>query len=127
MADPSYALQKAVFEALDAIEAVPSGRVLHRVPDGTPLPFIHIGDDEIFAEYEAGEFSECIVTVHAFEDTKPKLKLIVAKVREALDAQLVLDGFGCHEWEFILVRYMTDDGVTEHAVIEFRYLVQPSD
>ncbi|HEY0011558.1 MAG TPA: DUF3168 domain-containing protein [Allosphingosinicella sp.] len=125
MSDPSYAIQKAVYDALIAAGAANS-RVYHRVPDGAPLPYVHIGQDQIFAAYEAGEFSECHVVVHGFAETMPGLKLLVGTIRDALDKPLTLVGFDCHEATYESTRYMTDSsGLTEHAVVEFVYMVQP--
>ena len=128
MSDPSYALQKSVYDALVA-SGVASSRVFHRVPQGTPLPYIHIGHDQIITDYIAGaDFNDCTVTIHAFAKAAPELKLIVGLIRNALDRQITLVGFGVHEWGLERVEYMTDpDGLTEHAVLEFRYYILASD
>lgn len=134
-ADPSHNLQKAVYAALTSAPVLPKvplatdtrtmvWPVFHRVPENQPVPFVVIGDDQILADYDAADFSECHVIVHVFASSMPELKLIVAKVRAALDQHIEIEGFDTAEAQFMSTRYMTDpDGATEHAVIEFQYLV----
>jgi len=122
MRDPSLPLQKAVFAALTGAGF---DCVYHTVPPQTALPWVVIGEDQILAENESAEMYECFVTVSAF-DQKPGHKALAAKVTAALDQQLALDGFRTEEYWHEETRYLTEkDNQIGHAVIEFRYLVQP--
>lgn len=127
MTDPSYALQKAVFDALIASNAVGS-KVYHRVPAGTALPYIFIGQDQIIPDEDsAGEFSDCYATIHVFAETMPALKLIVGAVRNALARDLPLIGFNVQLGRLDNVTYRTDtDGEEqiEHAIMTFAYTAQ---
>lgn len=121
-ADPSYALQKAVYETITAASV--GATVYYTVPAGASLPWCVIGDDQILSDYESGDFSECYVTVHV-HGKKPAFKTIAGKVREALDTFIVMDDFTVVEAWFDDTKYMTEsDAQLGHAVLTFRYLVQ---
>jgi hypothetical protein len=122
--DPSYPLQRAVYERL-MTSSLGTDHVYDSVPQGTPLPWVIIGNDQILSAYEeGGAFHECFVTVDVF-GTKPDFKILAAKVRIALDFPLVIEGFLTAEAFYEGVRYLTDgDGKTGHAVLTFRYLVE---
>lgn len=123
MSDPSFNLQKAVFDALSSA-ALGTTNIFHTVPANTSLPWVVIGDDQVLSDYEAGDFFECFVTVHVF-GKKPSFKNIAMKVRLALDALLTVEDFDIHEAWFEGVNYLTEkDGQTGHAILTFRYLAQ---
>lgn len=140
MSDPSYALQKAVYDALTGsselvafigtvkVGTINTAKVFHRVPDGTPLPYVHIGQDQIIADEDSlGVFSDCYATIHVFSATMPELKQIVGKVRAALAVDLPLVGFNVQMGRLVDVIYRTDeDGNSqiEHAVMTFNYIAQ---
>ncbi|MDO1559824.1 DUF3168 domain-containing protein [Brevundimonas sp. 2R-24] len=128
MSEPAYALQKAVVVALKGA-GVCAGRVYDRVPTPVTFPFVQIGNDSFSEAYDLGaDFTECDVTVHVYSRAvgKPELKTITSAVRAALDQALSLDSFAMAEARFTGSRYFTDpDGLTEHAVLTFEYLVQP--
>ena len=125
MIDPSYPLQKAVYDTL-IDSGVVAGKVYHTVPDGTALPYCYIGDDIIQAEYEAGRWSRCTVIVDVFAATKPQCKLIAGQVREALDIDLEIEGFVVAEAYYMGTQYVREpNGLTSHAVIELEYLLIP--
>jgi hypothetical protein len=128
MLDPSYALQQAVYTTLTThagVSAIVGAKVFHRVPDGTPLPFIVIGQDIVTGRDESGDFSDCDITVHAFADGLPKAKQLAGQVIAALNAPVALTGFSIHEIHRGATRHVTDpDGLTGHSIIEFEYVVQ---
>lgn len=122
--DPSYELQRAVYQAITAATDV---AVVHEVPQGQALPFIKIGDDIIDAEFDAGEFYACTVNVHVFERTTPKVKQLAGLVTNALAIDLQIAGFVTCENHYVQTVYSTEpDGVTKRAWIEVMYLLQPS-
>lgn len=123
--DPSFPLHKAVYEALTASD-VCSGQVFHRVPEGTALPFCTMGDDYLESEYDFGPHTRATVNVSVFAPQMPALKLEVAKVRSALDASLVVDGFAAEDYSFEGCRFITQpDGLSEGAYLTFSYLLIP--
>ncbi len=125
MTDPSYALQKGIYDTLTAA-AIGTDNIFHTVAQGTALPWVIIGDDQILSDYEAGPFSECFATIHVY-GAKPDFKEIAMKVRVALDAPLTLDGFTIMEVWFEQTNYITEiDKQIGHAVMTFRYLIQPN-
>lgn len=132
-ADPSLALQKAVYAALvgrPALTALIGGskpRVYDSVPAGAALPYVTIGQDQITSDYEAGaDFSDCHAIVHVWSAAPglPEVKRIVAEVRAALEAQLAVEGFAVCEWECEDVQYLPlDEDNTRHAALQFFYKV----
>lgn len=120
-----YEIQGVVYTALSAIAG---GNVFDRVPDGQTLPYLYIGQDDFSADYESADLTECTVEVHAFASTRDEVKLIAGQIRTALDKRLTIPGHLVYEWSYESTRYITDpDGLTEHAVLEFRYLVGATD
>ena len=128
MTEPSYAIQKAVFEALIAAQITGVGARIHdRVLANAILPYVLIGDDLIEADDDAGDFFDVQVEVEAYAATRAQLKLIVAGIHTALNRILTLDGFGVHTFEYAGVRYETvtnGSDQVELATISFDYLVQ---
>jgi hypothetical protein len=125
MSDPAYALQQFVYELLGA-SGVADGKVFERVPEGTTMPYVQIGDDVIVADYEAGDNSECTVLVNVIASDKMQLKQLVAVVRENLDQRIEVEGFQTLDYGFDNCRYMTQpDGLSFMAAIEFVYVLQP--
>lgn len=131
MAEPSFALQKAVYEALIAanISGVTS-KVYHRVPPTAALPYIEIGHDTIVGDDDAGDYFDCYVEVQAFAGSMAILKPIVAAIYQALFLDLDLEGFTTHEFHHEGTRYQTEQASNEqieNAIIEFHYKVQVAD
>lgn len=136
MTDPSYALQKAIYDALVArpeLTALIGGakpRVYDSVPATAVLPYVTIGEDTVTTDYEAGaDFSDCNPSIHVWSAGPgwPETKRIVAQVRAALETQLSLDGFTVCEFELQDVQYLPlDEDNTRHAVVQMYYKVLPS-
>lgn len=125
--DPSFVLQKAIYEALVAADVCATA-IFHRVPDNTALPFCKIGDDLIEAEYEYGPHSRATVNVSVFASQLPETKLEAGKVREALDQSIVVEGFAVEDFSFESCRFVQQpDGLSEGAYLTFRYLLIPLD
>lgn len=116
-----FAIQGVIYAALVGIA---DGNVFDRVPAKQSLPYIYIGQDDFESVYDSADLTECTIEVHAFATTRDEVKLIAGQIRSALDTQLTIPGHLVFEWSYESTRYITDpDGLTEHAVLEFRYLV----
>jgi hypothetical protein len=143
MSEPALPLQAAIFAALRASAALKTicgdpVRVYDTVPPAavgaTPreptFPYLTIGDDQILDDSTSCEEAfECFVTVHGWSRArgKPELKRAMAAVRDALNVTLTVDGFVVVVAEHRDTRYSRDpDGITEHAVASFRYLIDPA-
>lgn len=124
MTDPSYAIQKAVNAALTAI---PGLKVYTRVPAGAKLPYVEIGGDQILGDDDAGSFFTAYVEVRSYAKTTGEVKTIAGKVYAALNGNLDLDGFTCHEFHFESTTYRTEvngSDEVEQAITTFEYGVQ---
>lgn len=140
-----FAFQKAVFSALSeqpeltALLAAPG--IYDRVPPPdpneaeaayrkrVPMPYVSIGEDDFLDDSTGCAFAlEANPTIHVWSQAvgKTEAKRIGARVREALDRQLTIEGAECTEFAFVSGRYFLDpDGVTTHGVLAFRYLLDP--
>ena len=126
MIDPSYDLQKAVFDALSE-EEVCAGAIFWRVPPKQALPFCLIGDDFIEGDREAGDHHRATVNVTLYASGKPEVKREFAKVRKALDRDFPIDNFRIYEHELERVFYTTQpDGLTQQAEAAFTFLIIPA-
>lgn len=131
MSDPSLALQAAQFSALRASGALPTvvgGRVHDRVPDNPAFPYVNVGEGQVLGEdtEDCGDGSEVFSRVHAWsrEPGFPQVKAIAAAIRATLKTPLTLAGFTVSVTEYVQTQYLRDpDGLTSHAVVEFRYLI----
>ena len=141
------ALQRAVFAKLtadDGMRAAFGGdapRVYDAVPPPLPsetdaayqrrlrFPYVTIGDDEIIDDSTSCATAyEAAVTVHVWSRAVGRIeaKRIAGAVRDALDAALLLDCHVVTEHAHRSTRFVRDpDGVTTHAVVELRYLIDP--
>jgi len=133
VSDPSLVLQAALVAALKgsaAVQAVVGARVYDHPPQSPAFPYVSVGDDQVVDDSTACEDAfECFSTVHLWSRAKgkPELKRLGAAVRAALDVDLTLTGFRLVTHEHRDTRYFRDaDGVTEHGVASFRYLVDPA-
>lgn len=123
--DPSLALQDAIYLA---IKDLASGSVFYDVPDGTPLPYIYFGDDDISGDYDSGgDFFEVSANLDAFAANKIELKGLVGDIVARLDRPIELSGFQIIEWRVDFIHYRKmEDGLTHQASLEFDYLVAPT-
>lgn len=129
MSDPSLALQGAIHTALSgALMPVP---VYDRPPETAAYPFVRIGEDQVIDDGNTcADAWEAFVTVHVWsqEVGMPRAKTIAGQVRDALAAVLDVPGFTAIVGEHRDTRYLNDpDGLTTHAVLTFRYLIDPAE
>jgi hypothetical protein len=131
VSDPSYALQVAIFDALKA-DATLAGfigaRVYDSVPEGAAFPYVTVGDGQVVGDdNECADGSEVFFQCHAWSRATgyPEVKKIAAALRSALrSATLTLAGFDVGLVEFTQTQFLKDpDGLTSHAVVEFRFLI----
>lgn len=130
---PSFDLQASVRSTLLASEAV-RAFVGDRVYDSAQagrFPYIHLADDYIQGEQDAGgEFYRCDVNVHVYAEgpASAQVRKLSDVVADALDTTLILDNFTCHETFVMDVRSISDpDGTTQHRVVRIQYLLQATD
>lgn len=127
MSDPSLALQAAVFAALNSAPAVAGGRIYDRVPPSPVFPYVSFGEgDTVGDDNECFASSEATVTVHVWSRALglPEVKGIAATVRDRLSIALAVTGFRVTNGEHVITRFLRDpDGITSHAVVECRYLI----
>lgn len=132
MSDPSLELQGAIVAALKSPGALPAGvGVYDHVPPAATFPYVSFGPSQGLPD-KAG----CIDGVEVFVQLDAwsrkvgysEVKTIGAAIIAALDDQpLDVAGFDVIVFELSGVNYLPDpDGLTRHAVISFRSLIQPS-
>ncbi len=127
------ALQKGIYAALTGFPALVGGRVYDRVPEGREFPYITIGDEQVLDDGNVCEdgwevFSDVHVWSRSSAGSKVEAKDLAALVVERL-VTTAPTVFG-----FIVVisalessRTLRDpDGMTEHAVITVRHVLQPA-
>jgi Protein of unknown function (DUF3168) len=132
MSDPSAALQTWIYGTLSnapSITALVADRVFDNVADVPIFPYINIGEGYTIGDdtEDCGDGSEVYVQIHAWSRKPgfPEVKSIAAAIRATLRAAIpVLSGFEVTVAEFVQARFLRDpDGLTRHALVEFRYLI----
>lgn len=102
--------------------------IYHTVPPKTPLPWVVHGQNEVTSNYDSGEFYDVNATVHVFAENKAVCVDLATKVQNALDQQIELEGFEVTEHWFETSTYFWEqDSLTNHAVLRFYFMVQPTD
>lgn len=126
MSDPSLEVQGAIVAALKAAD-VAGDRIYDTVPDGVVFPYVTVGEgDTVGTDNSCWAASEVTIQVHVWSRAVgfPECKTIAAAVRGALSQPLTLATHRNMSAEFVVARFLRDpDGITRHAAIEFRYLV----
>lgn len=134
MSDPSLEMQAAIVAALKQGGALPTevgDRVFDKVPAGAAFPYVSLGPLQVLPD-KAG----CIdgaelfqqIDVWSREAGYPEVKKIAAAIVVKLDDQpLSVVGHDVVVFEHSDTRYLRDpDGLTSHAVINFRSLIFPT-
>lgn len=137
MSDPSYAIQKALFDQLMAstdIRLLVGDRVYHDVPPPTggdvraQKPYITIGEDQILSDQaDCMDGAEVILTVHGWAISYPQSKRLSAAINDALDMnyELALVGHRLVEIGVQDIRHLSEpDGISRHAVVTIRALTE---
>lgn len=132
MNDPSAALQGAIETVLVAdplVFSLVAGRVFDRVPRGALTPYVSFGPAQALEDdadcVEGFEITQQL-DVWSTEPGYVQAKEVAGAVRKALhNAEITLAGFTLNEMTVRNIRYLRDpDGLTGHAVIEVRALLE---
>lgn len=132
MSDPALLLQGALVAALKATGGIGTGaRVYDAVPDAPVFPYTRVGDTQVIGDdTDCGDESEVFIRIHAWSRAIgwPEVKSIAGNIRTRVKAAaLTLSGFTVDVIEFVQTQYLEDpDGLTRHAVIEFRFEISHS-
>jgi hypothetical protein len=131
----SWSLQKAIFDALSADAALTAllepGRIYDDVPQGSPLPYISLGQATA-QDWSTGseEGTEHLLTVHVWSGARGKKQAheILGAIRAALhDRPLTLAGHRLvnlrHEHSEVR---RAPDGETIHGLARFRAVTEPA-
>lgn len=125
-------LQKAIFAALNTETAVAGGRIYDRVPENATFPYVTIGDDQVLDDGNSCDDGwEVFADVHVWSrpdsGSKAEVKDLAASVGSRLAATLTVTGFTVIIAALESSRTFRDpDGLTEHSVLTFRYVLQPA-
>lgn len=136
IADPSVAIQRAVYKALTGSTALVAALgtapgVFDRPPQEAKLPWILIGQDDI-RDDSADDLdgAEVTVTVHIYADGNlSKVKGIARQVLALLATTLDLsaDAQRCVTALVESVRHLDDpDGETWHSIVTVTYRTEPT-
>lgn len=130
MSDPTLELQAAMVMALKGA-SIAGSRIYDVVPPSAVFPYVTLGDVQVLPDK-----ADCIDGVEVFPQVDVwsrtqgygEVKTIVKAIMDALDDQpLTLTGFAVVVFEHQSTQYLRDpDGLTRHAAITFRGLIQPS-
>lgn len=144
MSDPALPLQNAIETALRASATLKTAMGLANVrlysmsaPTNALFPYVVIGEDQIIDDsHECSESSEVITTVHAWSRAadaevvgaaRSQAKSMAAAIRSVVKAIDTVTGFNVTLVDFESTRHLTDpDGLTAHAVVEHRFLLDPA-
>jgi hypothetical protein len=129
MSDPSLPLQIAIVAALKAAD-VAGDRVYDTVPPGAEFPYVSISGSQVLPDKaDCIDGTEVFVQLDAWSRAQgyPEVMGIAGGVVDALDDEpIVVDGFHLVVLELQNLSYLRDpDGLTRHAAISFRALLQP--
>jgi hypothetical protein len=124
-------LQKALFAALDGA-TLAGGNVFDQVPESNPFPRITIGDEQVIDDSNTCQNGwQVFPDVHCWSrpdsGSKIEVKTLAAQVVTAVEAIASIAGFSLVSIKHETTRFFRDpDGLTEHAVVSFRALVDPA-
>jgi hypothetical protein len=125
-------LQKAIFAKLNEATAMAGGRIYDRVPANAVFPYITIGDDQVLDDSNScGDGWEVFADVHLWSRPTSGSKAEVKDLAAAVAGRLKTTALSVPGFTVVLstvenVRTFRDpDGVTEHSVLTFRYLIDP--
>lgn len=135
MSDPGWALQKAIFQALNG-QTEAGEHVFDSVPASNPFPRITFGPGQ-----SVGNFADCYDGTESFLEVNvwsnktasmPEVKRIASQVREILhdadETTLALEGHTLELMEFQDAVFSRDpDGKTSRARMTIRALTQPAE
>jgi hypothetical protein len=129
--EATHVLQAAAYAALKAdaaLTALIAGRIFDRVAPDAVFPYVNLAGFQLVQDdADCVDGAEIFFEVHVWSRVVARTEAaeITGAVRAVLhDADLALNGFDLVLIEHRDTRYLRDpDGVTNHAVITFRALV----
>ncbi len=125
-------LQKAIYAALTTAPALVDGNVFDQVPESNPFPRITIGDEQVIDDSTSCQDGWDVSTdVHCWSRPETGSKLEVKQIAAAVVPRIVaisgIAGFSLVSLTHETTRIFRDpDGLTEHAVVTFRALIDPA-
>lgn len=141
MSDPSLALQDALEAVLrgdgDLAQAMGGHVAVFTLtaPNGTPKPYLVIGDDQIVPDDNScADSDDAYTRVHVWtlsddglEASRREAKVIAGHVRRILKADLAVAGYVVVSQACEMVQHLTGlDGVTAHSVVDHRFHLDPA-
>lgn len=124
-------LQHAIFDILTAAN-VAGDRVFDRPPKDALFPYVTIGDEQVIDDgTTCADGWDVATDVHVWSrpssGSKSELKTLVAQIVPLLATEIAVTGFRNVAGKLETTRSFRDpDGITEHAVLTFRYLLDPA-
>jgi hypothetical protein len=124
-------LQGAIYSALTTAN-VASGRVYDRVPKDPTFPYVTIGDEQVIDDGNTCQDGwEVDPDVHCWSrpanGSKAEVKELAAAVVTAVTGIASITSFSLVSITHETTRVFRDpDGLTEHAVVSFRALIDPA-
>lgn len=136
MSEPSLELQRAIYQALIASEALKAEmggtvRAYDRVPPSPTFPYISFSEAQVLDNGNTCEHDmfEIFVDLHVWSRTvgMAEAKTISGVVRAVMLALEIANDWKIAIAEFQTSRHMNDpDGLTVHSVNTFRFLLEPT-
>lgn len=125
-------LQKAIYATLKSA-GICDGRIYDRPPDDAATPYVTIGDEQAQEQgSDCGLIWEVFTDVHVWDTpegaSKARAKQTGADIVPLLaTTALVVADYAVKAAQCSASRTFRDpDGVTEHAVLTFRYILTPA-
>jgi hypothetical protein len=124
-------VQKSIYSALSGA-SVASGRIYDEVPGEPVFPYVTIGDEQIIDDGNTCQDGwEVYPDVHCWSrsetGSKVEVKTLAAAVVTAVTGIASIAGFSLVSISHETTRVFRDpDGLTEHAVVSFRALIDPA-
>ncbi len=129
MSDPSYPLQIAIVAALKGDSPPAATRVYDAVPTSPQFPYVSLGDMQVLPDKaDCIDGTEVFLQIDAWSRTigYQEVKQMGAAIIRALDdKELTVTGYHLVVLELQSLNYLRDpDGLTRHAALTFRALLQ---
>lgn len=124
-------LQRAIFDILTAA-SIAGDRVFDRPPTNASFPYVTIGDEQVIDDgTTCADAWDVATDVHVWSrpesGSKSELKTLIAQIVPLLATEIAVTGFRNVSGNLETTRSFRDpDGITEHAVLTFRYLLDPA-
>lgn len=123
-------LQQAIYAELTDTPTLVGGRVYDRVPDGADFPYVTIGEDQTLDDGDTCSDSwEVFTDVHVWSRAVgfPEAKALAAGVVPRVLSIDTVTGFDVISAQVENQRaFRESDGLTNHVVISFRFLLSPT-